>query len=754
MTYEIRRYDIANPYELFALINGLMLRDKAKTEVQVQNPRQESDALLHVLLHDAQNKTNPVWDPLKLMITNSEGIRESYVLSLANLENDINEDSLSSYFYYLGKLLGQFTFLNLFHRNTELTFLEDTYTQTKTYLEIMIRSFPTFSSKYLDLNSSDEEKQDVEKYENSKLFLELNQSFIDDLQEIERFTKYENVYVPVSTIMALNYISLFYTIFGITLNLRNKNAFELKDFIRKGAENSVKEIKDTLNFSPTQLIQAIKLDSLFYTFKVLTDFYFHGANFLADFATNKTLHCFFNMANEVENYIADENTTEGKDILLEIVGNTIFNIEPNLISFCRADHWIEVDDINFGIASECDNPIVYFNTLSHFLFSSTVYIKKENENERVPNNLFTMVCYDAIYKETHNLNQKVSFRFLKLYIEKILNSDFNIISPKIIFKLIYIASFVRIYLNDKKMINKIQIEEPELAYDVIAIAETVIYYLYQEWFNRKNKIYRFEKRIYSVKTNNRDNITDPLKYEALISIVEYMQLVMFFKKTKYPSAISNLNTAQFTDILHTEYHSNIKSFNSVKSFMEKISAILINLEKNEEYGVDLMMDRENGELGLLYSLLVNPNKDILIDIMTNRTSITDFFTQLEKKTEDNTENNGMITLLSRLMPNEAILGNSSDHEVYKKINTCMHQIMNSDINNYQKFYLIYCLNYQYIKNNQHTLIAAGMTDPNILIINKNQTLNEERGIMNTLEDLSNKVLMEKIQQNQKYGFDL
>ena len=752
MSYEIRNYDIANPYELFALTSGLMLRDKLKTEVLVKDPEMSDDSLIHIVLHDNSNNSDVKWEPLKLCIKNSEGIQESYVMNLANIEKDINEDSLTTYFYYFGKLLGQFTFLNLFHRNTELTFLEDYYLKTKTYLEIMIRSFPAFSSKYMEVIASDEEKNNPEAFETCKMFLELNQSFSFDISEIEKFTKYENTYVPVSTLLALNYIGLFYTIFGIITNSRNKNNGTLRDFIQKGYENMIEQTFESLILGDN--IKAFKLDSLLYTFKVLTDFYSHGGIFIVDYVKNKTYHCFYNISNHIEKYLLDETKTDGKEIIIEIVGNTIFNIEPNLISFCQATHWIEPEKLNFGIASECDNPIIYFNTLSHFLFSSNLYISSgDNENKKLPNNLFSMISYDGILKNALNLNKKVSFKMLKLFVENLLVTDFNIISPKIIFKLIYIASFARIYLHDKSVLSSFDIQDGEYAYDTIVISEIAIFYLYQEWFNRKNKIYRYEKRVYTVKIDKNANVIDPLKYESLISIVEYLNLIMFFQKTKYPSALGNLNTSQFNELLHDEYRSHEKSFNSIKKYVEKIGTILSTIENDEDYSIDLMMETVKGKLGLLFGFLSNVDKDILIDIMTNKTPITKFFSMLEIKDPED-ENNRMVKLLSNLKIDNEIVGKTSDNEVYKKINSNIKEIFNSDLNNYQKFYLIYCLNYQYIKNNQYSLIASGIDDPNVLVINKTQTLNEERGILNTLESLSDELLSNPIEKSQKYGFDL
>lgn len=753
MSYERQNYDIANPYELFSLNCGLMLRDKLKTEVSVKNDKDSDASAMHIILHDPRENKDVQWEPLELIVHNSEGIQESYVLSLATVEKSISEEALTTYFYYLGKLIGQFTFYNLFHRTSELHFNEINYVKTKTYLEIMIRSFPAFANKYMEMISEESERTDPQVFNTCKMFLELNSSFLGDIDKIDHFTKYENTYVPVSTLLAMNYIALSYTIFGITLRLRDATRHELRDFIKRGNEGMIEDILNTINFSGEEiLIQKRKLDSLYYTFKVLSDFYLHGKEFCFDISENRTFKCFYNIGKSVEKYLMNDTATEGKDIIVEIVGNTIFNIEPNLMSFCKNSHWILPEKANFGIASECDNPIIYFETLHHFLFMAEIYTSRATgEKGEAISNLSSMICVESLYKKEMQLDQEISFKELKLYIENLLVTDSNIISPKLIFKLIYIAAFARIYMHDKTLISASKVKDGAYAYDVVIMAETAVYYLYQEWFNRKNKVYRYEKRIYSPKIDQKNNIMDPLKYESLISIVEYIKLLMGFKQENYMSSIGALNTSQFTELLHDEYHSYNKSFNSVKAYMNNVSAILNSIAQSEEYGVDIMIDPVKGKLGVLFSLLCEPSKDLLIDLMSEKTALTNFFAQLESKGDSK---NAMVELLKKLKPNEEILGTSSDTEVYKIINTCVNEIFNSELNNYQKFYLIYCLNYQFIKNNQLTMVASGMNDPNVLLINKEKTLNEERGILNTLEDIQERLLKDEVEKLRKYGFDL
>lgn len=753
MSYERQNYDIANPYELFSLNCGLMLRDKLKTEVSVKNNEGSDASTMHIVLHDPRENNEVQWEPLELIVHNSEGIQESYVLSLATVEKSISEEALTTYFYYLGKLIGQFTFYNLFHRTSELHFNEINYVKTKTYLEIMIRSFPAFANKYMEMISEESERTDPQIFNTCKMFLELNSSFLGDIDKIDHYTKYENTYVPVSTLLAMNYIALSYTIFGITLRLRDSSKDELKDFIKRGSEGMIDTILSTINFGGEEiLIQKRKLDSLYYTFKILSDFYLHGKEFCFDISENRTFKCFYNIAKSVEKYLMNDTATEGKDIIIEIVGNTIFNIEPNLMSFCKNSHWILPEKANFGIASECDNPIIYFETLHHFLFMAEIYTSRATgEKGEAISNLSSMICVESLYKKEMQLDQEISFKELKLYIENLLVTDSNIISPKLIFKLIYIAAFARIYMYDKTLISASKVKDGAYAYDVVIMAEIAVYYLYQEWFNRKNKVYRYEKRIYSPKIDQKSNIMDPLKYESLISIVEYIKLLMAFKQENYISSIGALNTSQFTELLHDEYHSYNKSFNSVKAYMNNVSAILNSIAQSEEYGVDIMIDPVKGKLGVLFSLLCEPSKDLLIDLMSEKTALTNFFAQLESKGDSK---NAMVELLKKLKPNEEILGTSSDTEVYKIINTCVNEIFNSELNNYQKFYLIYCLNYQFIKNNQLTMVASGMNDPNVLLINKEKTLNEERGILNTLEDIQERLLKDEVEKLRKYGFDL
>lgn len=749
-------YDLSKPYHLFSANCGLILRDKTNP-IEICNKENDShyitmpnqDIYLFSLSTQPDNTEAPFYS-----FIDSEGILEDYVLSISNTTELLKENEVVNYFYYLGKLIGQFAFLLLFNKTSQISFLSERYSKLKSSIIILLNNFPEISRKFQTYIASEVNESDaVKEMQKSKVLLEPSAELKNFLDSIDLFASENAREIPISTVFALNYIGLSYLLLGLLPRLIVPSSMSINDFFQKCSMGSVKDSLENLIISNEEngILDKYKVYGLCYTFKVLSDFYLHDNIFSANVTQNISFEALYNIGCTVEKYLKDENTIEGKDVIAELVINSMFNITPNLFQFCNMSHWIEPCLNNFGLDSECDNPIIYYKTLNLFLYNDI------NAAEHVANSVFeSMYFLNSQFNEIYKQNRKINYQELKNFIETLIETDSNLISPKNIFKLLYIAGLARYYhYSTHNGTRKIATDDDKIAYDVIILAETAVYNMFQEWFNRRTKIYKFEKRLYSYDDLNGESIYKQLKYECYVSLLEYMRLVMSSNE-ELSFNLRALDSELFTKIIHYDLIRTSQTQHP-EDFIANTAGILSGIENQDKFGINHMMDLSKGRIGIIYLLLAYPKKDVLLEIMTKHIPLTDFYVKIETN-----ESNTMKDFVSHLDPNKDIVGRQSNTWLYSIVNSRNNEIINtSKLSNEEKFYLAYCLNYQFIKTNQAELFATGLAFDVIPVTNKEKIINEDRDITSSLESLSNEIFgKSKPDKNKKpikykkYGFEV
>lgn len=754
-------YDIAQPYQLYSALCGLILRDKTQN-IKIYNDESKgfydpnntnSNGLyLFNLELDPDQENSPIY-----IFLDSEGIKEEYISSIYTLSESISENDISTYFYYLGKLLGQFCLLSTFNRTTQIPFLNDHLIKLKSSITILINSFrpiakkfETFIAETLNLDS-----EDIKNNQFIKVIFEPSENFNDFLDSLDYYTDGTARDLPISTIFALTYMSLGFVLFGLIPKLIVKNSVYYSEFLKKC---SIGAIEDTLNnlivnTDDKFTLDKFKIYSLCYTFKVMSNFYINDLQFSNIAVKNISFEAFFNIGSYIEKYLNNNTDTAGKDIITELVTNTIFNILPNVHQFCDMSHWLSLEKNRFGLASECDNPLIYFKTLTIFL-QKEVYVTEENLDEKFHvSTLQNMYFIQDKISSLKRIDNKIDFEKMKIFIEKFIDEETKIVSPKNIFKLLYIAGYLRQYYFGTNIVTKDgNTEDKRIAKSIVIMIETIVYNLYQEWFNRKNKIYRFEKRMYVYDELTDENAYKMLRYECLVTLMDYMR-ICFDSRKELKGYLAYMNTEDLVLSMHYEFRK-MNSYVTPENIELDITYKLKSLQDNNDYGIEYMIDLEKGRIGIIYLLLAYPKEDILIKIMTMKIPLTEFFRDFE---ENNDRASAMRNFILSMKPIEKIKGFQSDSYIYGIINTRVSEILGSSLDNIKKFYLTYCLNYQFLKTNQAENFASGIQFKDVIAVGpKDNIVEEDRMIADSMESISKTIFgpssKRKPEIYNKYGF--
>ena len=288
------------------------------------------------------------------------------------------------------------------------------------------------------------------------------------------------------------------------------------------------------------------------------------------------------------------------------------------------------------------------------------------------------------------------------------------------------------------------------------MAETAVYNMYQEWFNRTDKMYRFEKRHFSYNPAYKETVQDSLKNEILITLIDYANLCFTLGGQESDSAkrlISNLpDLNELSATLHEDFRNAYPTIHSYKEIYTKMETLL---QSSLEYPAlsDYIINPDYGKIGIIPILLYAKDKDTLLEIMESNITLNDFFAQMESNSDTQ---NDMKDFIEKISTNEDVLGSSSNSEIYKRINTNANKIISSGLLWSYIFYLTYGLNYVYIKHNETNNFAENF-DPNIIPMQPRDEiiLNDQ----NKLLSVENKIRLvfksfdkSKTSEFTKYGF--
>ena len=404
--------DIGSLNELFISNSNLIFRNK-NFPLVFSNANPSGQELFRIKSGDHE-----------INFIDSLEINEEYVLKVSDKRDQISEIDIFTYFHYLGKLIGQFAFYLNFDRLTEVSHLDDKIIKTKTNLTILLRNFDDYARAFDDLlqaDNTEDTEDDTYKNEYVYFIMKLKDDFINVIDSLDLYSKEKMNYIQPSTLLALNYIGLTYSLIGTLILKLETNTITSIDFIKRCASSSVEQTLQTL-ISSSNEIEITKILILAYIWKIIDQYYMHGFSFKRTFSENIVHNCLLNVGDYAYNIAFDSKSNQGQ-IILQAVRNNIFENDILIEGFCDLAPLAELS-ITSSIDDENENHIYYFKTLDNF-------IKTKLENGP---NLLTIYETGAQISNKNGLfngfYSKFSLKKAKKFIEYVIANESKIVSPK------------------------------------------------------------------------------------------------------------------------------------------------------------------------------------------------------------------------------------------------------------------------------------------------------------------------------------
>ena len=483
---------------------------------------------------------------------------------------------------------------------------------------------------------------------------------------------------------------------------------------------------DKIDLTPEELVKFFSLSVLFFTY---SSYYEQDELFRDTIKYSAIYEAFFNIGKQV----APKLEEFGVDVLIK----TLQFSEINVFSFFNNKRFYDTEDfLNDLNIADPDTPIYLCKTLDS-LIEYKIDLKANNVSS------FNI-------KSNYIPAGELDFLKIKQYIEEVI-SKIKIIKPNLIYKLLTFAGYCRTFYY-QNLKNKFLYKNAKYIPDVIVMCEVAVYNFYQEWFNRASKIYRFEARNYYYNDSEfSETIQETLKNEILLTIIDYCRTCY---SNNEPSAMRlfNLmpNLVDYTISLHPEYRSAFNNLNTkeILNVMENQLNVELAAINYPEYAVS----SEMGKIGILTLILLGRDKDSLLEIIESNIALNDFFAILETNSD---AENPMKAFIEGLTSGDEIVGTVSNSEIYKRINTNIHNILSSTLSFTNIFYLAYGLNYIYIKHRIAQEIKSGNYSDDIIIAgSKTKLINEDTDALASVEHNINLLFKDysKKKNTKKYGF--
>lgn len=711
------------PFTLFTINNEVIMRNRTNYNIYKQEYKHDAEFGVsnpNDFLFTLEKKSDENLSVFSFI--KSEEIKEDYVLSLSDTIDKLDEKGLFTYYYYLGKLLGQLTFFYSFDRVCEIDHIEEKVIQLKSNLAAMLNHFTEISERldgYLEASFKNDNNAEYHKV------LRVSSKFLDIIDALDNYSKEKSRYIQKPTLLALNYIALYYTfVFGTLLKLKPDN--EPVDFIKRCIGSSLKDALDKLDLLPEDSIKFLGLAVIFFTY---SSYYEQDEIFRDTTKYSAIYEAFFNIGKQVSANLDELNVAD--------VVKTLQFSEISIFSFFNNKRFYDAEDyLNDLNICDPDTPIYLCKTLDSMLDYKV--------------DLSAPITSGFNIKSNYIPAGELDFKEIKKYVESVI-SKVKTIKPNIIYKLLTIAGYCRSCYY-QKVKNKFHYKNAEFIPDVIVMIEVAVYNFYQEWFNRASKIYRFENRNYYFNDNEfTETIQETLKYEILLSIIDYCK-TCYTNNEAIVARLFNLvpNLIDYTVSLHPEYRSAFNNLNTKEllNVMENQFNVELEAANYPEYAVSA----ENGRIGILTLILMGKDKDLLLEKIESNMALNDFFAILETNSD---AENPMKSLIEGLTVKEEVVGTVSYSEIYKRINTNIHEILSSTLSFTNIFYLAYGLNYIYIKHHIAQEIKSGDYSDDVIISgSKTQLINEDADALASVEHNINLVFKDYSKKKPvgKYGF--
>lgn len=673
---KVLQIDLGATFDLYTSIYGLLLRDRREKRV-LKEGLENSFGLVIKGKDENTDNFNVVFKFPELKMKYCEDAVEN-----AKKVGDITY--FSTLYAYFGNVLGLYTFLSMFN-SKEYTELNEIKSNTKIALKRLIKAINIAEDRKIYYDTFNDEEIEDDKDGDFSNELRIIPNLDQVIEKMSDFIEKEGRYIPTQRILSMTYLSMYYTLLGALPVIFTGNNMSIRQFLeicntKHGAIDYIKQTMKDMDEITTK-----RTLGLLYTFYRLTQFYAINCPVFKldrDNLTNKnlTFSAITKLGEVLENLPKDDDSyLKYRTLYLELLKNNVFNAEISLEELISVDDYISCkgrsimsDDISSSAIIGYDLSLLIVN-ISRLDFG--VYNKGYANSNPMYLNLKYMDSLDLLLE--------LPYSEIETYVTRELGADSNcIVSPETITRLVYFAGIARYSLANSRISKNLSDEKENILNSIIVHAESIIIRLYNEWFIRKDRVYKTEKR-YMVEGNERINQTlIQLNAEIDFIILNYCEFVIILanENVKEPEE-GLLNISENIRRLMAErylngilYVSNDRGSSMIRNIIDIPSSI------NTLFEAYVMNDKLSALLKLFESnnfgaSIIDLHR-LFLEIMVERTDSEVDTKRMREFMDENTEETREVMY---------------DIRLYRKIVSSFNKIRKSNLTDKEKFILTWGL---------------------------------------------------------------
>ena len=672
----IMEVDLSRPYMALSAIFGSSLRNQK--EKRVLSPSPMTNGLFYLTFIPEKKeftKTFHFTYSAKLSFEFIERIR----VNIKNL--DQRDTMLLSYEF--GRVLAYYTFLLTINRS-QTPVLDGLLEEVKVILITLAELVMTAETdgKFDELVGSDNDSKakEIDAIDNGEWRIGsfLTKTFVSLIDDLDNYTDGTYNDVPFPFILSLSYVALQYILLGIVpTTISNKNDITMNEFLMACKSDEIKNYVNRLVVDEFESYSTRALYGMIYTYYKLRNYFSIvglGVNPVNEQMKNSDIFfsSLYKIGELLETDYLTKDDSNNKPYLVEILENSLFGGNIRLTDllniyqvFNPSDDLIKVDDINVPfILTVPYNQMVY---TSHGLNT----------------NPFTKLVGSGL---ANGVGDSFDPKSIELYImEYLSNVDCHIVSPYRIYKIAALAAMSRQMYKSLEASHTNDKDLKDTLSNIIILCDSLILKLYDEWFNTRSTIYRFESRMtdYPV-ASFRNNKEKYLKWEIDLILTYYGNYIIDTQSNIDPSFV--VNTPWFTNINDISNKPNLVYYGDTPATKENY----LDFNNYVEFKLPILVSVTNPE--------VFEDRSIMFECLSRLNNQDGMYEKIKSLVID------ALPLPQTSSKTEVVDAMYKDtaypSAIFKKIISNVSTILErTDLTSEAKFYLTYCLVYSSIIRN-------------------------------------------------------
>lgn len=725
----VMELDLSRPYMALSAIFGSSLRNQK--ERRVLSSSQATNGLFYLTFIPEKKEMTKTFHCIysaKLSFDFIERIRK-------NIENlDQRDTMLLSYEF--GRVLAYYTFLLTINR-TQAPVLNELLEEVKVVLITLAELVKKaeIDGKFDDIlgGDNDTKEKEIDSLDNGewKMGSSLSPSFVKMIDELDNYTDGTYNDTPFPFIFSLAYIALQYILIGIVpTTISQKNDITMNEFLMACKGEEIKNYVNRLVVDESESYSTRALYGMIYTYYKLRNYFSVvglGINPVVngtEFANNDIFFSsLYKIGELLEADYLTKDDSNNKPYLVEILENGLFNGNIRLLDllnvyqvFNPSDDLIRVDDINV--------PFVLTAPLNQLSYSSSGF----NTNP------ITKLVANAIANGTADSFDPKS---VELYVlEYLSNVDCHIVSPYRIYKIAMLAAMSRQMYYELEKSHTDDKDLKDTLGSIIILCDSLILKLYDEWFNTRSTIYRFESRMtdYPIAAfrNNKDKY---LKWEIDLILTYYGNFIIDVNKSVDAAWI--INSPWFVDINNVNNTPNLLYYGDTFANKENYN----DFTNYIEFKLPILISATNPDVFVQKSIMME-----CLDRLNNQPEMYDKIKSLVTDALPLPQTSSKTEVIDAMYKDTAY-----PSAIFAKIISNVSTILErTDLTSEAKFYLTYCLIYSSIIRNHINNVLIRPNSNIATVDNKDDLVEMATQTSNSIESYINWIMKKAgIEENSK-----